>query len=314
MKAGHLGLLLLVGAGCGPRPGPTGPDAASAREEASEPERDVTESASVESGSDDSGPGDAAGEPDGAVDDGEGEGDGSEPPVQDLAVVVACKRLCDRTEELCDAAATRKCRASCQGHVEQAVGCEDEVQAALRCQSRADAASLCADVAAPACTDQFAAMKQCKRGDKPKVATGPTLPAGWKHIKDDVLGFTLALPPTAALDPAAKRRTWRAQDGAIEYYAAQLSTPGEPITSKVLLRLVIEFVGNRCQKNLKLHGQFEIGDEVAILFDATCGDGLEWHGMLRARPDQALATAFHAAPNSGGVTGPFFYSYKRLPR
>lgn len=310
MKAGHLGLLLLVFAGCGPRPGPTDPDAASAREEASEPESEFVDTSASEPGADDSGTDGATSEPEAKA----AEGDGSEPPVQDLAVVVACKRLCDRTEELCDAATTRKCRASCQDHVKQAVGCEDEVQTALRCQSKADAASLCADVASPNCVDQFAAMKQCKRGDKPKVATGPTLPSGWKHITDDVLGFTLALPPTAALDPDAKRRTWRAPDGSIEYFAAQLSTPGEPITSKVLLRLVLEFVGTRCQKNLKLHGQFEIGDEVAILFDATCSDGLEWHGMLRARPDQALATAFHAAPNSGGVMGPFFYSYKRLPR
>jgi hypothetical protein len=79
----------------------------------------------------------------------------------------------------------------------------------------------------------------------------------------------------------------------------------------VLLKLALEFVGFSCQKNLKLHGQFEVKDEVAIRLDTQCKDGSEWHGMLRARPDQAVATAFHG-PLQSGVLEPFIYSYKRL--
>jgi len=309
MKAGHLGLWLLVCAGACQRPAPSTANSVSGEDAASEPRQAGDDSAVSEAAPDDAEGEAGSGEPSAAAGDGE-----QSEPVQDLAVVVACKRLCDRVEQLCDEAATKKCRTKCQGHVEQATGCEDQYQSAIRCQAKADKANLCADVTAPECAASFEEIQRCKRGEMEKSAPGPTLPTGWTRITDDKLGFTLALPAGAALDPAAPRRTWRAQDGAVEYYAAQLTTPGEAITSKVLLRLVLEFVGLQCQKNLRLHGQFEIGDEVAILFDATCKDGLEWHGMLRARPDQALATAFHAAPNAGGVTGPFFYSYKRLPR
>jgi hypothetical protein len=232
--------------------------------------------------------------------------------VTDLAVVAACKKLCSRVEKSCNEEATRRCRGVCKGYVEQADGCEEEFVAAIECQTTAAAAELCANVAASQCMDPFQQVKRCQRGEKAPTVTESKLPAGWKRITDDQLHFTVALPEGAALVSDAKLRTWRVQVGAVEYLAAQLPAPNQPITSKVLLRLVLDFVGFRCQKNLKMHGQFEIGDEVAILFDSACNDGLEWHGMLRARPDQAVATAFHAAPNSGGITDPFFYSYQRL--
>jgi hypothetical protein len=199
------------------------------------------------------------------------------------------------------------------GHVEQATGCEEPVPERNRCQAKADKANLCADVTAPECVASFEEIQRCKRGETEKSAPGPTLPSGWKRITDDKLGFTLALPAGAALDPAAPRRTWRAQDGSVEYYAAQLTTPGEAITSKVLLRLCSSSSASSARRTSACTGSSRSRRGGHPLRRDLQGRP-RVHGMLRARPDQALATAFHAAPNAGGVTGPFFYSYKRLPR
>ena len=230
-------------------------------------------------------------------------------PVTDLAVVAACKKLCERVEQSCDEAALRRCRGSCKKYIEDSGGCGEEYRLAIECQTKAGKAELCGNVAATQCMDQFQEVKRCKRGEKAKSAPDKSLPEGWETITDDKLKFSIALPAGAALDPQAERRTWRVQDGTVEYLVVQLPAPKKPITSKVLLQLVLDLVGYRCQKNLKLHGQFEVGDEAAILFDSSCNDGTEWHGMLRARPDQAVATAFRG---SGGVRDKYFYSYKRL--
>ncbi|MBN2196259.1 MAG: hypothetical protein JW751_25825 [Polyangiaceae bacterium] len=304
MKSKPIGLILVALVAACQKPAPVAPTPASDPESTlAQPDGTTSEAASNAAG-----PGGTAGEPAEPA----GEGSASPSHVPDLAVVAACKRLCDQVAQSCDEAAFQRCRGACKGYVEQADGCEEEYQVALRCQTKADKAELCANAVATRCMDQFQAIKRCQRGETVKTVPERTLPPGWQRITDDKLGFTVALPASAALDPDAKLRTWHAQEGAIDYYAAQLTAPHKPVTSPVLLRSVLELVGYRCQKNLKLHGQFEIGDEVAILFDATCNDGMEWHGMLRVRPDQALATAFRAAPNSGGLMDPLFYSYERL--
>ncbi|HOU93380.1 MAG TPA: hypothetical protein PLU22_20145, partial [Polyangiaceae bacterium] len=111
MKAGHLGLWLLVCVGACQRPAPATADAAGAEDAASEPRQAGDDSAASEVAPDDTEGEAGAGEPSAAA------GDGEQPErVQDLAVVVACKRLCDRVEQLCDEAATTKCRTKCQGH------------------------------------------------------------------------------------------------------------------------------------------------------------------------------------------------------
>ena len=233
-------------------------------------------------------------------------------------VASVCEALCARVDERCSKDSARQCRGQCKIYVEKSKGCEAEYRAALDCQAGAAQKELCGNVAAANCLDEFRDIKRCQRGEKTSAsdasapASGSGLPAGWKMITDDQLGFKIGLPASAALDRDAERRTWSATVGDVEYVVAQLPSPNKPITSQVLLKLVIDYVGYRCQKNLKLHGQFEIGDEVAIRYDTVCRDGTEWHGMLRVRPDQAKSTAYHAKSGAEGVLEPFIYSYKRL--
>jgi hypothetical protein len=241
-----------------------------------------------------------------------------EPAPEGPTVTSVCESLCQTVAERCDKQAVRRCQGQCKIYADKAAGCEAEYRTALECQAGADEEELCGNVAAAKCLDEFRDIKRCERGEKPKgsetttAAPAVDLPGGWQLVTDDQLHFRIGLPASAALDPDAKRRTWRAPEGGVEYVVEQLPTPGKAVTSAVLLRLVVDFVGYKCQKNLKLHGQFEIKDEVAIRFDSACHDGTEWHGMLRARPDQALATAYHAVPTSSAVLDKFIYSYKRL--
>jgi len=237
--------------------------------------------------------------------------------VEGPTVASVCEALCSRVDERCSKDSARQCRGQCKIYVDKSKGCEAEYRAALDCQAGAAQKELCGNVAAANCLDEFRDIKRCQRGEKTSASaasassSGSGLPAGWKVFTDDQLGFKIGLPASAALDRNAERRTWRATEGDVEYVVAQLPSPNQAITSKVLLKLVIDYVGYRCQKNLKLHGQFEIGDEVAIRYDTVCRDGTEWHGMLRVRPDQAKSTAYHAPAGAEGVLEPFIYSYKR---
>ncbi len=239
----------------------------------------------------------------------------SEPVPAGPTVASVCESLCQVVDGRCEPAAARRCRGQCDVYVKKAEGCEAEYRAALECQAGAPERELCGNVAAAQCLSQFREIKRCERGEKPAQSAPPAargLPDGWVPITDDELHFTIGMPPGAALDAEAKRRTWRASVGAVEYVVAELPAPGKAVTSQDLIKLAIEFAGYRCQKNLKLHGQFEIADEVAIRFDTMCHDGTEWHGMLRVRPDQALATAHHSARSDDAVLDPFIYSYRRL--
>ncbi len=288
-----------VGSGTGPATPPT--DAVEADEPGAEPEA-IEEEAAVAPSS----------EPAATL---EPETSSGEGPVDLAAAMVGreCEALCVRTDELCTEAEARRCREQCKNRVEESAGCEVPYKAALKCWAQSDKKALCASVEPPACREPFRRIERCqeRREEEEAKQKRKELPAGWAPIKDEQLDFTIALPASAALDSGAERRTWRAQDGDVEYVVAQLTAPGKAVTSQVLLKLVLEFVGYPCQKNLKLHGQFETMGEVAIRFDTQCKDGTEWHGMLRARPDQGLATAFRA-PLQSGVLEPFIYSYKRL--
>jgi hypothetical protein len=262
----------------------------------------------------------AAGEPE-QEGTGEPEQEGAAEPAEEGSVDLGrrmvereCEALCVKADELCSAAEASRCRDQCQEYVEKSAGCEVPYKAALKCQAQSSKKDLCANTESSACTEPFRRIERCKQQLEAEAAKRKEkqLPAGWKPITDKQLHFKIALPAGAALDADAERRTWRARDGGVEYVVAQLPAPGKAVTSQVLLKLVLEFVGYSCQKNLKLHGQFEVKDEVAIRMDTQCKDGSEWHGMLRARPDQAVVTAFHG-PLADGVLEPFIYSYKRLP-
>jgi hypothetical protein len=233
------------------------------------------------------------------------------PPAPTVAEV--CEQLCVRADQICTADGARRCRGACVAYVRASTGCEDQTKAALECQVRAEASDICSHVAASSCAREFRVLRACQRGEPPpetQLGTAGDVPAAWQKIVDEELGFSLSLPPDAALDTAAKRRTWRAEEGGTSYVVARLPDPPAKITDAALLRMVIDYVGVTCQRNIRLHGRFESDGIVGVRYDSGCNDKSQWHGMLRIRGGQALSIGWHAPAGVQGVLDPFFFSFE----
>lgn len=225
----------------------------------------------------------------------------------------ACKALCSRFDESCSERQAAGCRLLCQDYLDKASGCETQSVAAIECQAQSERSLLCINVTPTKCAAPFKTLKLCRQGTSETTpASSTALPEGWERITDSQLGFAVNMPKGALLDPLAEPRRWHVASGDAEYLVVELPAPREPVTSRVLLRLATGFVGYRCQKGLKLHGQFEIDDEVAMLIDTRCPDGTKWHGMMRVQPDRALITVIRSAAGSPADADKFFYSYERL--
>ncbi len=157
-------------------------------------------------------------------------------------------------------------------------------------------------------------MQACQRGEKPVVKPKQGPPAHWQAVRDEELGITVTMPPGAQLDPNAKLRTWRVEDGGITYVVTALPPPGQKLSDGTLLRMVVQHVGYRCQKNLKVRGRFTSAGVTGVAYSTSCTDGSQRAGMLRIRGDQAVSVGVEAP---GGVQfdlDPYLFSFEYLDR
>ena len=223
-----------------------------------------------------------------------------------------CEKLTRRATEKCNKKVAGLYQSSCNHYIKEPGLCEKQIQLALECQFKASNELLCAHEADPNCSQANGDLKVCQHGTAPveqTTAEDLTLPSGWKKVQDPQLGFTVAMPPGAALDDKSKHRTWQAQDGGITYLVAELDPPSGKLNNQTYMRAVIAYVGNRCQMHLKLHGELEIKGTTVVRYHSACPDGSEWHGMLHYWNGKAVSTGYHAPAGATGVQDPYFYSF-----
>jgi hypothetical protein len=233
---------------------------------------------------------------------------GSEFAVPTVAEV--CEKLCVRADQACNKDSATKCRASCDRYVKVAERCENDVRRALQCQQKASNENLCSAQADPKCSKQFRGLSACEKGETGAgqgTVQNFALPPGWTKVQDDQLKFTVSMPPGAALDPKAPRRTWQAEENGITYVVSQIDPPKDK-PDKSFLPMAVAFVGGKCQMGMKLHGRFESKGKLMMQFDSYCPDKSWWHGAIHLWGGKAVVTAFHAPAGSTGLLEPFFYS------
>ena len=237
-----------------------------------------------------------------------------EPEPTGPTVAEVCEELCVSADQRCTKKSAYRCRALCKTYVKKAAGCEEETKKALTCQAGGDDAEVCSHVAAVKCSRDFQRMLACQRGEKPAVKAPKGPPDHWQSIRDEELTISVAMPPGAQLDPNAKRRTWRAEEGGITYVVTELPPPRRKISDGSLLRMVVNHVGYRCQRNLKVHGRFTSHGVTGVAYSTSCTDGTQRAGMLRIRNDRAVSVGVEAP---GGVQldlNPFLFSFEYLDR
>jgi hypothetical protein len=160
-------------------------------------------------------------------------------------------------------------------------------------------------------------MKACERGEAAqpeKQVAEETVPTSWMRVKDEVLGFTIALPADAAAVNEGNVK-WRATDGDVTYEVAHLSAPrsaSPELADRDLVRLALAHIGFGCQRGLRLHGRLDRDGSTAARFDSSCNDKSEWHGMVRVWNGKAVSTAAHVVSGEA-VQAPFFYSFEPTP-
>jgi hypothetical protein len=204
-------------------------------------------------------------------------------------------------------------RSSCAHYLQKSGPCDEPIRRLLECQLNAREETFCAHGADYNCAPFTRDLKICQRGSAPEEQTTTeddrTLPSAWQPVEDAELGFTVMMPPGAALDPDAKRRTWKATDGSIAYYVAAIDAPAGKLNNQAFVRSVVAYVGSRCQLHLKLHGELEYKGTTVVQYHSACPDKTEWHGMLHFWNGKGVSTGYHAAPGDTGVREPFFYSF-----
>jgi hypothetical protein len=232
-------------------------------------------------------------------------------------VVETCEALCKRSEAECDEASARKCRATCKIYVSLGERCAAPVTDALACQAKAERDAVCSNIAAASCLIQFRAMKACERGEAAQPETPraeETVPTSWTRVKDEVLGFSIALP-SDAVAVTEERVKWRATEGEVTYEVAHLPAPRSQdleLADRDLVRLALAHIGFGCQRGLRLHGRLDRDGSTAARFDSSCNDKSEWHGMVRVWNGKAISTAAHVV-SGDAVQAPFFYSFELTP-
>jgi hypothetical protein len=229
-------------------------------------------------------------------------------------VAEVCEQLCVVADQQCTKKSAYRCRVLCKTFVKKSTGCEDETQKALTCQATGDDAEICSHVASVKCSREFQRMLACQRGEKPVVNPKQGPPEHWQAVRDAELGISVAMPPSAQLDPNAKRRTWRAEEGGITYVVAALPPPRRKLSDGTLLRMVVNYVGYRCQRNLKVHGRFTSHGVTGVAYSTSCTDGSQRAGMLRIRDDKAVSVGVEAPEGIQLELNPYLFSFGYLDR
>jgi len=239
------------------------------------------------------------------------------PPVDHVAEVSeACAKLCTQATEQCSAKSARKCRANCERYESLAASCGEATLAAVHCQA-ATPGLVCSNVVGQ-CAAEFQRLSACESGQTPPAANDTpavpvALPAGWVKLTDDTGGFSVGLPKLAEPQAENGNRTWRVQDDAgVSYVVAVLPPFQGAVTDKVLVQKMLVILGQRCQRDMKIHGRFQTGGREAVRFDSNCGNGESWHGMLRISERNIVMTA-EVVPSGKTATGEaYYYSFSYL--
>jgi len=237
-----------------------------------------------------------------------------EPEPAGPSVAEVCEQLCVSADQRCSKKSAYRCRTLCKTYVKKSEGCEEEVKKALTCQATGDDAELCSHVAAVKCARAFQRMQACQRGEKPVERTREGPPAHWQAMRDEELGITVTMPPGARLDPNAKLRTWQAKEGGITYVVSALPTPPKKLSDGVLLRMVVRYVGYRCQRNLKVRGRFTSKGVTGVAYSTACTDGSQRAGMLRIRGGKGVAVGVEAPGETQLSLDPYLFSFAYLNR
>lgn len=240
----------------------------------------------------------------------------AEPPASGQSIAEICDKLTRRANQKCAKQVAGMYQSTCNHYLQKPGDCAEQFRKAVECQSNATDEALCAHEADPSCLSLNRALKECQRGTAlpdQNMAEDLTLPTGWMEIRDEQLGFVVAMPPDAALDAASKHRTWMAQEGNATYYVSEIDPPAGKLNNQAWIRAVIGYVGARCQLHLRLRGELELKGTTVVQFHTGCPDRTEWHGMLHLWQGKAVATAYHAPAGVTGVQEPFFYSFQ-VPR
>ncbi len=236
---------------------------------------------------------------------------GSEFAVPSVADV--CEKLCVRADQNCSKDSAAKCRAGCDRYVKLADRCENDVRRALQCQQKAKNEFLCSSQADPKCEKNFRDLLACEKGEKgggQGTTQDISVPSSWTKVTDDQLKFTVMMPPGAALDPKAPRRTWQGEDGGVTYLVSEVDPPkGNP--DKAFLGMAVAYVGGKCQMGMKLHGRFENKGKLMMQFDSYCPDKTEYHGAIHIWGNKAVVTALRSPPGTKVNDEPFVYSLQR---
>lgn len=231
----------------------------------------------------------------------------------DPAIAAICEKLTRRASQKCAQHVASLYQSSCNHYLKQPGDCVEPIRRALECQFEASDDALCAHEADQNCLQLRRALKECQRGTSlPEQSTAEdlTLPTGWSEIRDEVLGFAVAMPPHATLDTTGKHRSWNAEEGGAQYHVTQLEPVAEKPTSQAWIRAIIGHVGTRCQKGLRLHGELELKGTTVVQYHTACPDKTEWHGMIHVFGGKTVATSYHAPAGVAGVQEPFFYSFR----
>jgi hypothetical protein len=222
-----------------------------------------------------------------------------------------CSKIAARAVERCSKRVAEFYATNCRRYA-KATKCEDEITRVLECQVKTPDELLCAHQADPNCTEVNHQLLACDKGKVPIEQTRPedlTLPSGWAKIQDTKLGFTVAMPNGATLEENGTRRTWKAEEGGLAYLVETAEAPVGKPTSGALLRTIMKYLGNRCQLQLKVRGEFELKGVTVVQYESGCKDGSVWRGMMHVWNGNAVSTGFHGPKGSRGVLEPYFYSF-----
>ncbi|HEU5073972.1 MAG TPA: hypothetical protein VFU02_07360, partial [Polyangiaceae bacterium] len=239
-----------------------------------------------------------------------------EPSTHAREVGEACAKLCAQAAEQCSTRSARKCRANCERYEGLAERCGEATLAAVQCQA-ATPGLVCSNVVGP-CAAEFQKLNACESGQGSSVAPEPsaapaTLPAHWVRLTDETSGFSVGLPKLGDVQTENGNRNWRVQDEqGITYVVAVLPPFQGTVSDKVLVQKVLVILGQRCQRDMKIHGRFQSEGREAVRFDSHCGNGESWHGMLRISERNVIMTAEIVPPGRTATGDPYYYSFTYL--
>ena len=235
----------------------------------------------------------------------------SEGGIPELAEI--CGKLTERANQICKKQVSGLYQSSCNHYLKAKGPCDEQIRLALECQFKAPQDVFCAHEADHNCSKVNRVLKTCQRGTAPAEQTTDeddrTLPSNWQKIHDEQLGFTVAMPSGAVLDTASKRRTWKREDDKVSYEVAELPPFTGKLDNQNFVRIVVGYVGSRCQLRLKLNGELPLKGTTVVQYQSGCPDGTEWRGMLHFWNGNVVSTAYRAPAGVNGVRDPFFYSF-----